>query len=100
MHPGRLSPTKAGSEEFQTCCSSHSVHLWRCAVQAPWQNSPAERSGRVLSDDVVIGEWDISNAIAEACSACRRFSVLPGGNLRPKDPFFPTFLVDLPNTAS
>ena len=65
------------SAEFQTFCSAHSVHLWHCAVQAPWQNSPAERSGGILktlvaaivTDNVVLGDREISNAIGEACSA-------------------------------
>ncbi|CAE7399786.1 Ank3 [Symbiodinium necroappetens] len=49
--------------EFQDWCSAHSVLLWHAAVQAPWQNGLAERSGGVLkallaavvTDKVVIG---------------------------------------------
>ena len=65
------------SEEFQNFCSAHSVHLWHCAVQAPWQNSPAERSGGVLktlvaalvAEHVTIGFRDMCNVVGEACSA-------------------------------
>ncbi|CAE7234040.1 pol [Symbiodinium sp. CCMP2456] len=65
------------SEEFQNFCSAHSTHLWHCAVQAPWQNSPAERSGGVLktlvaalvSEHVTIGSRDMANVVAEACAA-------------------------------
>ncbi|CAE7503333.1 RE2, partial [Symbiodinium sp. CCMP2456] len=65
------------SEEFQNFCSAHSAHLWHCAVQAPWQNSPAERSGGVLktlvaalvSEHVTIGSRDMANVVAEACAA-------------------------------
>ncbi|CAE7901543.1 unnamed protein product, partial [Symbiodinium necroappetens] len=65
------------SEEFQNFCSAHSTHLWHCAVQAPWQNSPAERSGGVLktlvaalvSEHVTIGNRDMANVVAEACAA-------------------------------
>ena len=51
------------SEAFQSWCSARSILLWITAVQAPWQNSAAERSGGILkavlstivSDQVVIG---------------------------------------------
>ena len=65
------------SEEFQTFCSAHSVHLWHCAVQAPWQNGVAERSGGTLkaliaalvAEHVVIGDRDMANVVGEACAA-------------------------------
>ncbi|CAE7278587.1 unnamed protein product, partial [Symbiodinium necroappetens] len=65
------------AEEFQEWCSSHSVLLWHAAVQAPWQNGIAERSGgtlkvlvsAVVADKVVIGERDMSHALSEAVSA-------------------------------
>ncbi|CAE7353697.1 dnaJ [Symbiodinium microadriaticum] len=65
------------SEAFQSWCSSRSILLWITAVQAPWQNSPAERSGGILkailatmvSDQVVIGPDQMGEAVAEACAA-------------------------------
>ncbi|OLQ04968.1 Uncharacterized protein K02A2.6 [Symbiodinium microadriaticum] len=65
------------AEEFQEWCSSHSILLWHAAVQAPWQNGIAERSGgtlkalvsAVVADKVVIGERDMSHAVSEAVSA-------------------------------
>ena len=58
-------------------CSAHSVLLWHAAVQAPWQNGLAERSGgllkallaAVVTDKVVIGERGMRHAIAEAVAA-------------------------------
>ena len=63
--------------EFQDWCSSHSVLLWHAAVQAPWQNGTAERSGgtlkallaAIVSDKAVIGDRDMRHALAEAVSA-------------------------------
>ncbi|CAE7237175.1 unnamed protein product [Symbiodinium microadriaticum] len=65
------------SESFQEYCSSHSILLWHAAVQSPWQNSVAERSGGILkailasvvSDQVIIGKDGMSDAVAEACAA-------------------------------
>ena len=65
------------SEEFQEWCSSHSVLLWHAAVQAPWQNGPAERSGgtlkallaAIVTDKVVIGDRDMNHAVYEAVAA-------------------------------
>ena len=65
------------SEEFSAFCSSRSIHLWRCAVQAPWANGVAEKSGgilktlvaAVLAEQVVIGKDEITDTVAEACSA-------------------------------
>ena len=63
--------------EFQDWCSSHSILLWHAAVQAPWQNGIAERSGGTLKallsavvvDKAVLGERDTTHALGEAVSA-------------------------------
>ena len=65
------------SEEMQVWCSSHSVMLWHSAVQAPWQNGVAERSGGILKsliascvvDQTVIGHAAMCLVVGEACSA-------------------------------
>ena len=66
------------SQEFADWCASHSVLLWHAAVQAPYQNGLAERSGggilkalvsAVVKDKVVIGDSDMRNTVAEACGA-------------------------------
>ena len=36
------------SWQFEELCAQHSILLWHCAVQAPWQNGICERGGGVL----------------------------------------------------
>ena len=65
------------SEEMQVWCSSHSIMLWHSAVQAPWQNGVAERSGGILKsliaacvvDQTVIGHASMCQVVGEACAA-------------------------------
>ena len=65
------------SEEFADFCALRSVVLWHTAVQAPYQNGVAERSGGILksivaslvSDHAVSGREEMINTVAEACSA-------------------------------
>ena len=60
------------SEEFQTFCSSHSVHHGSFGMP---HLGRTERSGGTLlvaaavANNVVIGKRDMSNAVSEACAA-------------------------------
>ena len=65
------------SWEFEQMCAEHSILLWHCAVQAPWQNGLCERGGGVLKvllgalvkSHSVAGKCDMEEALQEAVTA-------------------------------
>ena len=62
------------SEEFTAWTEAHGSALWHCAVEAPWQNGPAERAGqsfkwrfkKTVKKHDVIGLADVKAAAAAA----------------------------------
>ena len=65
------------SWNFEELCAQHSILLWHCAVQAPWQNGVCERGGGVLKailgalvkSQSVVGGEDLQVALQEAVTA-------------------------------
>ena len=65
------------SWEMEEFCASASILLWHAAVQAPWQNGIAERSGGVLKTVInavitahsVQGREEMQDALGEAVAA-------------------------------
>ena len=50
------------SWEMEEFASSHSIHLHHIAVQAPWQNGVAERSGGILKTSVAAYNGDVNES--------------------------------------
>lgn len=65
------------SWQFTEFCESVSTLLWHCAVQSPWQNGVAEKSGGILrtlmaaiiTANSVIGRAEMDDALGEALGA-------------------------------
>ncbi len=65
------------SWEMEEFCASASILLWHAAVQAPWQNGVAEKSGGILKTIVnalvtahsIQGHEEMQDAVGEALSA-------------------------------
>jgi transposase InsO family protein len=65
------------SMELESWASSHSTFLYHAAVEAPWQNGIAEKSGgilkvimhRLIKEHSCISKADLRDALAAACDA-------------------------------
>ena len=81
MGPPRVLVADQGKEfvswRFEEACSEHSILLWHCAIQAPWQNGICERSGGILKvligaivrSKSVLGKQEMQWAVQEAVTA-------------------------------
>ena len=79
--PPRVLVADQGKEfvswEMEEFCASASILLWHSAVQAPWQNGVAEKSGGILkaivaavvASNSVQGFDEMSDAVSEAVAA-------------------------------
>ena len=79
--PPRVLVADQGKEfvswEMEEYCASASILLWHSAVQSPWQNGVAEKSGGILKTIVaaivaansVQGHDEMSDAVSEAVAA-------------------------------
>ena len=68
------------SAEFEAWCQSHSIYLCHAAVEAPWQNGIAERTGGLLKTifhtvvkaTSAVAKHDLQSALAESLDAYNR----------------------------
>ncbi|OLP79745.1 Copia protein [Symbiodinium microadriaticum] len=74
------------SQTFSDFCESRSTLLWHCAVQAPWMNGTAERSGGILktlvthmvAEKSITGAEEMAAVVAEAAEGVSPLQAVTG----------------------